>query len=82
MPLKINGSHLQANRRLPNGWEEVASDADRFTGLFLTYYCKALSNAFDDKMDFHNKKNRVSISLENKYPVVIKHRELASSQSL
>ena len=82
---------------------EVASDADRFTGLFLTYYCKALSNAFDDKMDFHNKminsylralgglsstpsdlfqKNRVSISLENKYPVVIKHRELASSQSL
>ena len=81
---------------------EVASDADPFTGLFLTNYCKALSNAFNDDMNFHNKmidcylralgglhsstpsvffqRNRVSIPFENKYPVVIKHRELASSQ--
>lgn len=82
---------------------EVASDAYSFTRLFLTDYCKALSNAFNDKMNFHNKminsylralgglhstpsdffqKNRVSIFSENKYPVVIKHRELASSQPL
>ena len=81
---------------------EVASDADSFTGFFLTNYCKALPNAFNDDMNFHNKmidcylralgglhsstpsvffqRNRVSIPFENKYPVVIKHRELASSQ--
>ena len=80
---------------------EVASDADSFTGLFLTDYCKALPNAFCDDNDFHIvminsnlralgglhstpsdffQKNRVSIPFENKYPVVIKHRELASSQ--
>ena len=34
---------------------EVASDADSFTGLFLTYYCKALSDAFHDKMNLHKK---------------------------
>lgn len=82
---------------------EVASDTDSFSRIFLTDYCKALSNAFDDKMNSHNKminsylralgglhstpsdffqKNRVSILLENKYPDVIKHRELASSQPL
>ena len=33
---------------------EVTSDADRSTRLFLTDYCKALSNAFDCKCDFHN----------------------------
>ncbi len=31
---------------------------------------------------FLSKKNRAFISYENKYPVVIKHRELASSQPL
>ena len=83
---------------------EVASDVDTFTRLFLTNYCKALSNAFSNDNDFHIvminsslralgglhsstpsvffKKDRVSIPFENKYPVVINHRELAFSQPL
>ena len=84
------------------GHPKVASDADSFTGLFLTDYCKALPNAFFNDNDFHIvminsnlralgglhsstpsvffQRNRVSIPFENKYPVVKKHRELASSQ--
>ena len=80
---------------------EVASDADSFTGLFLTNYCKALSRAFIIIKDFHkhevlsteskgrlvieysirfSSKNRAFIPFENKYPVVQKARELASSR--
>ena len=33
---------------------EVASDADPFTGLFLTNYCKALSRACFGEYNFHN----------------------------
>ena len=33
---------------------EVSSDANRFTGLFLTYYCKALSRACFGEYNFHD----------------------------
>ena len=36
---------------------EVASDKNRLTGLFLTNYCKALSDAFRKNKDFHNRMN-------------------------
>ena len=35
---------------------EVASDKNRLTEIFLTNYCKALSNAFRKNKDFHNEK--------------------------
>ena len=43
---------------------EVASDADPFTGLFLTDYCKALSRAFNCKVDFHKNQDLESESRE------------------
>lgn len=92
---------FNVNRTAVNHFE-MASDTNQFTGLFLTNYCKALSDAFKMNVNFHKKmkvkrlrargglnstspaffqKNRV-LSLSKKYPVVIKHRELASSQPL
>ncbi len=34
---------------------EVAPDKNRLTRLFLTNYCKALSDAFRKNVDYHKK---------------------------
>ena len=81
---------------------EVAPDKNRLTRIFLTNYCKALSDAFNENINVHKmkiiafestgrlkqyitrflSKKQGIISFEKKYPVVIKHRELATSQPL
>ena len=49
---------------------EMASDSDSFTGLFLTYYCKALSSVrYCKSYFFHNENWKV----ENKERLVIEY---------
>ena len=49
---------------------EVASDTDSFTGLFLTYYCKALSRACFGEYNFHNNER---FNAESKERLVIEY---------